>query len=291
MFGYVTVCRKYMAEEDYSLFIKYYCGLCRSIGEYASQSARLGLSYDMTFLAILISGAIGGETHEKEGRCAPHPLKKRTFICDDPALEYAANMGVLLDYLKFEDDLHDEKSVKAICGAAAFHGAMKRACEKYPQTSEYIRKCLAELSILEKERCAEVDRCADCFARILMALFTPTLIEDTDMRRDLLDCGYNLGRWIYVIDAYNDMEKDSRHKNFNPFLSGHEYSQEYRESVRDRLDITLTYNLSELASAYKKLNIKKNASLLEHIIYCGLKARQQGILHKEEDTSDERKSK
>ena len=152
----------------------------------------------------------------------------------------------------------------------------KACCERLYRE---ITKQLGELSALEKENCAEIDRCADCFAKILECIFTPDFITDKNTRRILAWLGYNTGRWIYVLDAYSDMEKDKKSKSYNPFLAA-EYSdfEEYRTHLREQLDVSLTFTLENIASSFELLTVYKNKSLLEHIIYKGLKAKQTSIL-------------
>ena len=279
MFGYVTVCRDAMKSEDYQLFTAYYCGLCKATGKCASQFARMGLSYDITFLAIILSALMPEENLLKSGRCIAHPLKKREYVCNSDVLDYAACMGTILTYLKFQDDVSDDKSVKAMALSAMFYSGVRKARKGYKRQYDEIIYLLRKLSSLEKENCSEIDECADCFAKILETLFTPDFIEDNETRRILKWFGYNIGRWIYVIDAYNDIDKDYKKKNYNPFLAK-DYGEldEYKKQLKEKLEMSLTFTLENAASAFELLRTYKNKSVAEHIIYCGLKARQTAVL-------------
>ena len=281
MFGYVTVYEKLISEEDFSVFKSYYCGLCRAMGRRCSQLTRLGLSYDMAFLAIVLSSVMTKERATECRACIAHPFKKRESVVNDAATDYAADMGVLLDYYKLLDDWKDEHSLKALAGLLIFRRGMKRAAAGNERTTAIIIKQLDRLSELERAGCGSVDECADCFAKILEALFTPDMIEDETARKTLAWLGYNIGRWIYVIDAVNDMEKDYKDGSYNPFnigFDGGDYS-EYAERVKRDEEFTLTYTLSNAAAAFDLLDIKKNKSLLENIIYDCLKVRQAQILN------------
>ena len=279
MFGYVTVCREAMSEEDYDLFRAYYCGVCKATGKRASQLARLGLSYDITFLALVIAAVFDSENTIKSEKCIAHPMKKRNIIRDNDAVDYAADMGVILTYLKLRDDVHDDKSIKALFLSMLFYKGVRKIRKKYVREYDEIINQLENLSRLEKENCKDIDMCADCFAKILETLFTPDFIKDTDTRRILAWLGYNTGRWIYVIDAYNDMDKDRKKKNYNPFLAC-EYKDfdEHKQKIRERLCETLTFTLENVASSFELLKIYKNRSVIEHIIYQGLMAKQSVIL-------------
>ena len=280
MFGYVTVYKELISEADYTIFKQYYCGLCRAIGRRCSQTARLGLSYDLTFLAIVLSSISDDETESENKPCIIHPIKKRESIKNDMATDYAADMGVLLDYLKLLDDWHDEKSIKALFGILLFYGGMKKARKRHKKCSGEIKAQLSRLSKLEKENSSDIDECADCFAKILETLFTPEFITDENQRRVLSWLGYNIGRWIYVIDAVNDMEKDYKKGSYNPFNSGFDGGDytEYVKKLKEDKKLTLTFTLENAASAFELLDIKKNHTLIEGLIYDCLKYRQTQIL-------------
>ena len=270
MFGYVTVCKESLSDADFETFRAYYCGLCREIGKRTTQAARLGLSYDITFLAIMLSSLAddGGMVMRS---CAVKRLKKRDFVEGDRAVDYAADMGVLLSYLKFADDWNDERSVKALCEMLLFKRAVNKAKKRHPQVYEDIKHHLDNLSALETAKCDSVDETANCFAKILETLFTPDFISDEGERRTLAWLGYNIGRWIYIIDAYNDIEKDRKKGSYNPFL--------YRENTnKDMVNESLTFTLENAASAYNLLNIKRNSAILDNILYDALRLKQKMIL-------------
>lgn len=280
LFGYVTVYKELLNESDYLTFKAYYCGLCRSIGRRCSQMSRLGLSYDLTFLAIVLSSVSNDEPVTESGPCIAHPFKKRESIKEDNAIDYAADMGVILDYLKLLDDWKDDRSIKSLFGMLVFRRGMKKARKRHKECVDEITSQLSRLSILEKANSSDIDECADCFAKILELLFTPPFIEDKNQRRVLSWLGYNIGRWIYVIDAVNDMEKDHNKGNYNPFnveFGGVDYA-EWMKKIKSEKQVTLTFTLENAASAFELLDIKKNHTLIEGMIYDCLKMRQTQIL-------------
>jgi len=280
VFGYVTVYEKAVSEADFALFKSYYCGLCKAMGRRCSHITRFGLSYDITFLAIVLSSLDAGEAQTENKPCIAHPLKKRESVIGDRAIDYAADMGVLLEYYKLLDDWHDEHSIKALFGLAAFYRGKKKAFSRRRELCTGIKTQLDRLSLLESENCSSIDECADCFAKILEMLFTPEFITDTTQRKALSWLGYNIGRWIYVIDAVNDMKKDHKKGGYNTFnlaFPGGDFD-EYEKGIKKDEEFTLTYTLSNAAAAFDLLEIKKNKSLLEGIIYDCLKIRQGQIL-------------
>ncbi len=280
MFGYVVPCKGQIGEDCYEVFTSYYCGLCKAMGKQCSQASRLGLSYDITFLSLLLSSVSEEEPDIKAEPCMIHPFKKRKCVKNNKATDYGACMGVLLSYLKLLDDWQDEHSIKALGGMAVFVFGVIRARRKYPKEYKYIRDCLDELSALEKKNCTDIDRIADCFARILQKLFTPAFVEDNNTRRVLEWLGYNLGRWIYVLDAVNDLEKDYKSGSYNPLLiKDIEDITEHRKRTAENQEISLTFTLENIASSFELLKVYRNQELLYKIIHDSLRIKQKNILN------------
>ena len=284
MFGYIKPCKGQLGEESFNIFNAYYCGLCKAMGRQCSQLSRLGLSYDVTFLAMVLSSVLEGEYNTKCERCIVHPFKKKDCVKADTAVDYSACAGVMLSYLKLADDRHDEKSIKALFGMLLMYVGMRRAKRKYPAEYDYIKSCLDELSVLESENCSDIDRTADCFAKILQRLFTPDFITDCDTRRVLDWLGYNIGRWIFVLDAINDLEKDFKDKSYNPFLAGFDGTDisVYRAEKVKELEVSLTFTLENAASSFELLKVHKNYDVLYRIIYDSLRIKQASVLNKQD---------
>ncbi len=286
MFGYITICRNSLSDPGYETFRSYYCGLCRETGRRCSQSARIGLSYDITFLAILLSSVDADENDIKNRRCIMHPAVKKSFTENDRAISYAADIGVMLSYLKLLDDWRDDGSIKALFAMTFFYTGVRKARKRYPRIYCEIRRCLDKLSLLEKNGCALIDETADCFAKILELLFTPDFISDKNERRVLAWLGYNVGRWIYIIDAFNDLEKDIKKKDYNTFAAAYKEktAEEIKNKVRETLNVSMTFTLENAASAYDLLNIRKNKEILDNIMYTALKKKQDYILGEEHES-------
>ncbi len=282
MFGYVTVCKDTLSDEGYNIFKAYYCGLCKAIGKQCSHMSRMGLSYDITFLAIILSSVNSDKTDFCDKRCEFNTIKKNKCVVSDEAVNYAADMGVILSYLKLLDDWQDDRSIKAFFGLVLFRRGCKKAKRRYLEQYAQIENCLKKLSVLEKSGCTEIDETADCFAKILEILFTPDFIRDDGTRRELAWLGYNIGRWIYIIDAYNDLERDIRKKTYNTFSAKYSEctSQEIRQKISETLRISLTFTLENASSAYNLLNLYSNKEVTDNIIYTALKVKQDYIFER-----------
>lgn len=266
MFGNVSPAPDALSAEDKALFRSYYCSLCREIGK-RSQPARLGLSYDMTFLALLLC-AFEPPRNGKNMRCPMHPTRSIVYLPESKGLCYTADMSVLLIKAKLADDAADEKN--PIYKAAKAVISQKRT--KY--RADFIKTQLDALSQIERERIYDPDLASDAFAVLCAHLFSPEFVPE-EAHTPLYWLGYNLGRWIYLIDAYADYERDIKKGAYNPFCGKLDKDSAETEEM-------FFYTLSGAAAAFDLLPLKSNKSLLENIIYIGLPARQNALLHSTE---------
>ncbi len=264
MFGYVNAYKDLLRVCDYNVFRGYYCGLCKQLGKKFNQLTRFGLSYDMTFLAILMSSLEDKKLDIKMQNCIAHWISKRPVIKDDDGIAYSADMSVILTYMKLKDDWADEHSVKSFARIAYFF-PMKKCAKKYPVQYKSIKENLLNLSKLEKENCKNIDAVADCFGKLLESIFD----KDAD-NKSLAWLGYHIGRYIYIIDAYKDIEKDLKNKSYNPFIAMYGTNLN-KEDFKEAVKASITFTLSEISNASALLDVKKNKELLDNIIYLGLR--------------------
>lgn len=279
MFGYVKIYKDELKVKDYNLFRAYYCGLCRALGKSCSQSARLGLSYDMVFLAILLSALKKEEETFSEKPCIAHPFHKRKSVEMTEVMSYCSHMSVILGYLKLKDDFADSKSLKALMGMIIYFAPFKKSKKKYPEKYSALQEQMKRLASLEKENSDGIDIVADCFAKMLEELFCPSFEKEN--KRALGWLGYNMGRWIYIIDAFEDMEKDFKGKAYNPFLTDVKTEEELKvkkAQLAEKLSVTLTFTLENASGAFELLKIYKNEEILKNILYLSLNLTQEQIL-------------
>ena len=279
MFGYVNVLKDELKIKDYNIYRAYYCGLCHEIGRSHNQLSRLGLNYDLTTLAILLDSL----TEEPPKLCRAGCIKtigKRPTKCSDENLKFAADMNVLLAYFKLLDDIKDNHSLKAFFEIIPFALRSRYLEKKYPALCENTQVCLKRLSFLEKTECDVVDRAAHEFAVLTQAIFA----EREPLFAPL---GYSVGRLIYILDAYDDMDSDLKKKNYNPAVLQYSYngiaSAEMMQSISDNL----YYSLADVAEQYEKLPVKKNKAILDNIIYLGIRGNADRIIN-ERKSNDEK---
>ena len=287
MLGYVKPDKPELKIKEYELYSGYYCGICKSIGKRYGQLPRLALNYDSVFLAILIAGIRIETEHIEIERCFVHPTKKRTIIYDSPEIDYAADILLLLAYYKLKDDYQDEKSIKAAIGTALMKGTFKSLMETAPEKCAYVKDQLNELTRLESEKCPSIDRSAEPFAKLMEEVFDYPGWEKenaAELSQIFRRIGYHLGKWIYLIDAYDDIEDNLKEKSFNPLIIQFEFDSkkesvdEFKERIRERVERNLVLYLAEIAESCNKLKFEKNQGLIENILYFGLMRKTEEIL-------------
>lgn len=270
MFGYVKVNKDELKVREYNVYKSYYCGLCKTLKEEYGYFSRFGLNYDSVFLALLLSSVTEDVYDCKNELCIAHPTKKTPVMLKNASLQHSATAMMILAFLKFEDDIRDEKSIKAMFLNLLLFRARRKLKKRHKELYDTCRSQINKLSILENNNCKDLDELSDVFANLLKVLFVPDFIEDETKTRILSHIGYMLGRFIYILDAYEDMEKDKKKKSFNPF--------NLSENIPDKSKLfdILSFNLSSLANSYELLDLKINKPILDNIIYLGL----SGVLDK-----------
>lgn len=272
MFGYVKINKNELKVREYNVYKSYYCGLCKTLKSEYGYFSRFGLNYDSVFLALLLSSVTEDEYDCKNQICIAHPLEKKPIMQKNRSLSYSAAVMIILALLKLEDDMRDEKSPKAFFTFFLLLGTKRKLLKKHKKLYTDCRNEINKLSDLEKNKCDDIDILADVFANLLKLLFTPEFITDETKKRILAHIGYMLGRFIYIIDAYEDIEKDKNKNSFNPFALS--------EKAPDKNEIyeLLSLNLSSMAASYELLDLKINKPILDNIIYLGLSGVLDSIL-------------
>jgi hypothetical protein len=267
------------------LFKAYYCGLCRTLGRVAAPTARLSLNFDMVFLNLLLDSLDKTPEQITPGRCLLHPAVKRPFAGAGAAAAYCAHINNMLAWMKLADDRQDEGSVRAWLAAPFFRQPAKKAQKAYPFYWDEIALQLQSLRQLEKTDCSGMDLAADPFARLIGTVCAAPFVSDQSVKDALYWTGYNLGRWVYLLDACDDLEQDLRKNCYNPVFSQFRalYKGTLRDftlSIRDIMEERLIFTLDSAAKAYELIPVQKNKELLDNIVYLGIRKRTEDILNR-----------
>lgn len=268
MFGYVVMNKPEIKFKDFDLYRSFYCGLCRKLREKFGISGQISLTYDMTFVVILLSGLYEPQTKKGTTRCVIHPVRKQP-VRKNEITEYAADINILLTYYKCMDDWTDEKKVLPRGYAALLESKNRKLKEKYPDKTKKIVSLLQELSSMEKQGERDIDKVSGCFGRIMEEIF----VWKSDMWEPVLrKMGFYLGKFIYILDAYDDVEEDMKKGNYNPFSEKYKM-KEFEEQVRQILLMMMAQTCRE----FEKLPIIKYADILRNILYSGVWCRFEAV--------------
>ncbi len=214
------------------------------------------LTYDLVFLAIVLSAVTGEAYSISTARCPVHPAKKRIFR-RNRFTSYAADMNLALAYYKYIDDWKDDNSRKAKIAAGLFRKAFEETEKRYPYQCNEIKKCLEELSQAEKNNVLIPDVPAAIFGRLLGAVFS---YGDEELKERLYEFGLALGKFIYIADAATDLKSDIKKQRYNPLV---QFSAGDTEPVLQMI-------MAECLEAYNRLPVKQDKEIIENILLSGI---------------------
>lgn len=273
MFGYVVVNKDELKIKEWNRYRAYYCGLCHALKEVAGTKARMTVSYDMTFLALLLDDLYDCEKQEGKRHCVVHPVGKHSFVMSDAAL-YAAKMNLLLCYDNLLDDWRDDRNVAAAAAAAAIRGARMKIAKEYPRQTRAVEQYIEKLKSCEEKREANLDVAAGLTGDMLAELFC---WKEDEWQKDLRGLGFYLGKFIYLLDAYEDVEKDNKKGNYNPFLLS-------RGKIKnmDLAEHSLNMMAASAAEYFERLPLIENVEILRNILYAGIWSKFEMVKAKRE---------
>lgn len=270
MFGYVRPSVQDLPEGELDRFRTMYCGLCHTLSRRYGQAARFILNYDFTYLAILLSDRTAGK--ENAGRCYASPIRKRPYLESTAAMELAADESVILAYWQLRDGVEDHAwaaGLKYRAGARLLESAYRKAAAFRPAFDQAVRRQLQMLSALEKEKDPSMDKAADTFAVLLSSAAEG--VEEPVRRRVLEQILYHLGRWVYLIDAADDLKKDAESGNYNPVALRYGLKDgAWDPESRHAFAVTLDHSIHQMAAAFELWNFGVWTTVLQTTFYAGL---------------------
>lgn len=287
MFGYVCINKQELKVKDYEIYRSYYCGLCDDLHKRYGRIGQFLLNYDMTFLVLLLTGLYEPGEIRSAGRCIPHPLSRHGMVHNEYT-EYASDMTVLLAYQKAVDDWRDEKSKAKYALAVAMRQDYQRVRMKYPRQAKTLEQCVRQLSEAERQQSEDLDYVAGLTGRFLGEMFVR---QEDVWQEQLRNLGFYLGKFVYLMDAYEDQEKDQKKGNYNIFLK---LFGERQENFSKGAEGILVDMMSCCSREFEKLPILKNAEILRNILYSGVWCKyaliQEQKSKKESKAADKRQA-
>ncbi len=272
MFGYVKPVVKELLVKEHEFYKAAYCGICRSMKKHTGALSISTITYDSVFLALVRMAYIpDDELGSSMRRCIAHPMKKKCMLNDNSAIEYTARAFAILSYYKMRDDLTDEGVGKRMLVSAA-RPVLSSARSKAGLTdlAQIVRDRLEKISEIERKREPGIDSPAGLFGELLGEIFAYGF-SGSD-RTVLYECGYHLGRYVYIADAIDDYNKDREKNKYNPFVisyGGADLTLENKQNVKSALLIECSRleNAVNLIPFENKITIE---NIVRNIIYLGL---------------------
>ena len=274
MFGHVQANLADLSEEEKKRYRAAYCGLCHTLGKRHGFWTRLALTYDLTFLSLLLSSLYEPEETCGSCRCVAHPCKKHCHV-SSPCTEYAADMTIALMYYKCLDDWQDDKRLSAYFVAKYLKKKYERVKQLWSEQCNIIEQELTNIAKAESDPHASADDAANSFGRLMAGLF----VYKKDMWQKPLQClGYGLGRFIYFADAAIDYKRDKRKGSYNPLVK--------LEILPENLQPTLKLLMGEASQAFEFLPLVQDAHLLKNILYSGIWINYDRAMRKKRKKDD-----
>lgn len=271
MFGYITVNKAEMKFKEFDIYQSYYCGICRDLKRKYGIGGQIALSYDMTFLAILLTGLYEPETRQGSCKCVAHPFESHKTR-NNIFTEYAADMNLLFAYYKCQDDWEDEKKIWKLLYGKLLEGKKEKLKSIYAEKIRRINLFMQDFSDAEKSESADIDTLGGLFGKVMAEMMA---VREDEWAKDLRRLGFFLGKFIYLCDAYEDIEQDMKKGTPNPLKQKYE-SADFEEECRT----ILMMMMSECCREFEQLPILENVEILRNILYSGVWGRYEAVHEK-----------
>ena len=278
MFGYVLINKEELKFKEYDVYRSYYCGMCQVLKKRSGNLAQITLNYDMIFLQLLLTSLYEPETKLEVFRCKLHPFKK-TIKRTNQITDYIADINLFLAYLKCVDDWKDEKKVSRKLYSFLIGRKINKIRRLYPEKTDKLENILNASREYEAKKEYDIDKIAAYSGELMAEIF---LYREDEWREALYKMGFFLGKYIYLIDADEDVEKDVKKGNYNPFTEIYK-----NENFDDFVQKILTMMISECAREFENLPIIEDVDILRNILYSGVWSKYKAVRNKREKLEEE----
>ncbi len=283
MYGYVIPDKPNMFMKDYTLYRAFYCGLCKSIGKKCSQLMRFTTNYDMTFLNVLYHALFNKDIEISNETCILNPIRKKSVVKDDKLTHDIIDVNNILTHYKCVDDVLDDKSItKKIADDFVIKKYYKKSARKFKNIKEIVSKGYSDLRELEKSNCSSIDRVSHPFACILKGIAKELFLDKyTDEIGEIM---YALGKWVYLMDAVDDIDEDFENKKFNLFLVNYDYidRKKFLLDKHDDIEFALMNCYNTISKNFESIKLEKYEGVLTNILWYGILQSTKDILTRSE---------
>lgn len=312
MYGYVTPDKPNLLLKEYTLYRAHYCGICKATGQLYGQFPRFAVNYDITFFSIFLHNYLDISAEYYDGRCIANPVgQKKRIVRPNELLERVIAVNIIMAYHNLRDDVIDGEGLKKIAAASFFKRAYKKAAKKLPDAVGIVTEKYNKLLNLEKEKCDSIDRVADCFASMLaecallaagqyplgagaagVNAFPPE--EEREKKNEpaaLHAFFYNLGRWVYLTDALDDLDEDHKKGKYNPYLAAFPGFQSREQFITDNyaeISFGLYGSINQMARIFTGFDFRQSKNLLQNVVIYGISKTTKTMLETKQKLVRER---
>ena len=268
MFGYVTINRDELKVKDFERYKAYYCGLCSMLRKSYGIAGQLTLSYDMTFLIIFLTGLYESVPEDGKRFCTVHPGHRHRTLINEFS-RYAADMNIILSYNNFKDNWKDDKKLLSAAEMKALKRKYAAVCRKYPRQAEAVEVYMEKLKECEESCDMNIDAASGLTGEMLSEIF---VYKEDCWQEDVRRMAFFLGKFIYLMDAYEDLEKDKNSGSYNPLKLIMD-----SEDFEEKCENILTMMAAECSKEFEKLPVLYEADIIRNVLYTGMWAKYDKI--------------
>lgn len=283
MFGYINVEKERLSKGEYGLWHTFLCGICLSTKKLFGNASRLTSNFDINFFNVLFHSFLNSDVEIYNDRCAASPFKKRPLVRPDEITDKLAYANVILMYFNLVDDKQDGSfGAKKRAAFGLIKKLFAKAAETEPLLAQTVETRYNELRALEKSGCDVLDMVCEPFAALTRD-FAVWALGEEHVNEYILNLCYNIGKWIYLIDALDDLEKDNKRKNYNPLTAcfGHtDDARDFVETNRETLDFVFMTTLNKTAESFNDCNLAKYVCVLKNVIYDFIRNKTKSVFEK-----------
>ncbi|MDR2201567.1 MAG: DUF5685 family protein [Clostridiales bacterium] len=272
MYGYITPVKEQMTCSDFMTYRAFYCGICRATGKLYGQLPRFTTNYDMVFLSVLLHERADQDVTLENKPCVCNPFKKKVSVCRNKLLDKIVAANVILSYYKAHDGVLDKQGFKNRLARRVLSGPYKKARAFCPQIDGAVKRRYDELFRSEKAGETSIDKAADSFASMLSEVATLILGDGADAQTAKL-C-YNVGKFVYLADALDDIDGDFKKKRYNPFLArfpDFKGRREFMTEHKDELEFILAVTVNRAIECFNQMPPGPNGNLLANVVHKGMR--------------------
>ncbi|MCL2862193.1 MAG: DUF5685 family protein [Firmicutes bacterium] len=281
MYGYVVPNKSKLSDAEFLYYRSHYCGICKATGKLYGQFPRFTTNYDIAFLSVLLHDYLVYDVAFETGKCILNPIKKKATICKSELLEKIIAANIILSYYKMIDGVRDKEGFKKKVAKRFLTKAYNKAKVIMPKIDELVSTKYEALFALERENSSQIDRVTDCFASLLEEVAKEILgVKTCD---NILKLCYNIGKFVYLIDALDDIDEDFKKKRYNPFLayfSSYQFKtrQQFFTDKKEELEFMLAVVVNRAAECFNQIIFTQASSLLTNIVHKGMRDKIEEVL-------------